>query len=201
MDMRTAWTRQGWAPGAPGYHRRVRVQVHDRTGGVPTRVVEYAEQRLTRLGRHFDLITDIEVEFENESRRGPNPACSARITVHTDGRRHPSVTADEQAADPRAALDLALDKVDRQVLKLKEKIKLERKRGAADSVDEDESTGGGELERVRLTLRPESLADAEAALDAGDNPCYVFLDESSGQVSVCFRRPDGGLTVIEPVVV
>jgi len=181
----------------------VRVQVHDRTDRVPTRVVEYAEQRLTRLGRHFDLITDIEVEFENESRRGTNPACSTRITIHTDGRRHPIVNAAEVAGDPRAALDLALDKVDRQLLKLKEKIKLERKRGAAAPVGEEdaEPTGAGELEIVRPKLRPQSIADAEAALAAGRNPCYVFLDESSGQVSVCFRRADGGLTVIEPVVV
>jgi putative sigma-54 modulation protein len=179
------------------------VQVHDRTGGVPGRVVEYAEQRLTRLGRHFDLITEIEVEFENESRRSANPACCARITVHTGGRRHPLVSAAEKAGDARAALDLALDKVDRQVLKLKEKIKLERKRagGVASAGVEPEFEGTGEVERVRLKLRPESLEDAQAALAASDNPCYVFLDESSGQVSVCFRRPDGGITVIEPVVV
>jgi putative sigma-54 modulation protein len=178
------------------------VQVHDRTEGVPTRLVEYAERRLERLGRHFDRITDVEVEFENESHRGANLACSARITVHTDGRRHPLVNANETAGDPRAALDLALDKIDRRVVKLKEKIKVERKRAGPASPDEAdiESPTAGEPERVRLKLRPESVADAEAALAAGRNPCYVFLDESSGQVNVCFRRPDGGLTVIEPVV-
>jgi putative sigma-54 modulation protein len=178
------------------------VQVHDRTEGVPTRLVAYAERRLERVGRHFDRITDVEVEFENESHRGVNVACSARITVHTDGRRHPLVNANETAGDPRAALDLALDKIDRQVVKLKEKIKVERKRAGAGPEDdaEPEPALTGELERVRVKLRPQSIADAEAALAAGRSPCYVFLDESSGQVSVCFRRPDGGLTVIEPVV-
>jgi len=183
------------------------VLVHDRTEGVSSRLVDYAEQRLVRLGRHFDRVQEAEVEFERESRRGSNPNCVVSITVRTDGRRHPFAHATETGPDARAALDLALDKVDRQVVKLKEKIKIERKRAAtqpgAGLEDEDtrsERGRGGELERIRLKLHPESIEDAEAALAAGHSPCYVFLDEATGIVNVCFRRPDGGLTVIEPVV-
>ena len=177
--------------------------MHDRTDGIPDRLVHYAEQRLERLGRHFDRVQEVEVEFEDESRRGPGANRMVRITVRTDGRRHPVAHAHETAADARAALDLALDKIDRQVVKLKEKIKIERKRAAlsADSGEDDADGGhGGEIERVRMKLRPESLQDARAALETGRHPFYVFLDESSGMVNVCYRRPDGGLTVIEPVV-
>jgi putative sigma-54 modulation protein len=179
------------------------VLVHDRTEGIPNRLVQYAEQRLLRLGRHFDRVQEVEVEFEDESRRASGSNRLVRITVRTDGHRHPVAHAHETAPDARAALDLALDKIDRQVVKLKEKIKIERKRAALPiEADRDEADGGhgGELERVRLKLRPESLQDAEAALATGRHPFYVFLDESSGMVNVCFRRPDGGLTVIEPVV-
>ena len=176
--------------------------MHDRTEGLPAGLAGYAEQRLLRLTRHFDRISEIEVEFEKESGRGSSPFCSARVTVHTAGRRHPVISANETAGDARGALDLALDKVDRQVVKLKEKIKIERKRaaGAAAAEPEPEPAGSGEVERMRLKLHPQTIEEAEAALAAGRNPCYVFLDEASGQVSVCFRRPDGGLTVIEPVV-
>jgi putative sigma-54 modulation protein len=177
------------------------VLVHDRTERLPGRLVDYAERRLLRLGRHFDKVQEVEVEFEDESRRSPNPSCAVRITVRADGRRHPVAHARESAPEARAALDLALDKIDRQVVRLKEKIKIERKRASAAVDDGDEETGhGGELERIRMKLRPESIEDAEAALAAGRQPFYVFLDEGSGMVNVCFRRPDGGLTVIEPVV-
>ncbi len=164
-------------------------------------MVEYAERRLARLSRHFDRVVEAEVEFAPESRRTAAPMCSVQITVRTDGRRHALAHAHETAGDARAALDLALDKVDRQVVKLKEKIKLERKRVAAtgdgaETADEPAS----EPERIRLKLHPESLQDAVAALDAGDQPCYVFLDEDSGAIHVCYRRSDGVLTVIEPVV-
>ena len=176
--------------------------MHDRTDVLSNQLASYAQRRLSRLSRHFDRIVDVEVDFQRESRRGSNPDCSVWITVHTDGHRHPLAHANEKAADPRMALDLALDKIDRQVVKLKEKIKLERKRAAMagpEDGDQDEAELPG-LERVRLKLQPQSLAEAEAGLELSRHPCYVFVDETSGMVNVCFRRPDGGLTVIEAVV-
>jgi ribosome hibernation promoting factor len=178
------------------------VLVHDRTEGLSNQLVGYAEQRLSRLNRHFDRILAVEVDLDRESKRGSNPDCTVRITVHTDGRRHPLAHAQERAADPRVALDLALDKIDRRVVKLKEKIKLERKRAAmiAGQDGDDEVAEAPELELIRLKLQPQSVSEAEAALESSGHPFYVFLDEASGSVNVCFRRPDGGLTVIEPVV-
>ncbi len=178
--------------------------MHDRTERVPGRLVEYAEERLLRLSRHFDRVQEVEVEFEDEVHRGSKMSFVVRITARADGHRHPVAHATEKAAEPRTALDLALDKMDRQVVKLKEKIKIERKRATLTAAGGDdleaETAPGADLERVRLKLHPQSLEDAAEALAVSRNPCYVFLDEGTGTVSVCFRRADGGLTVIEPVV-
>ena len=176
--------------------------MHDRTERIPDRLVDYAEQRLLRVGRHFDMVQEVEVEFEDESHRGSAPSCMVHITVRADGRRHPVAHVTERAADSRTALDLALDKMDRQVVKLKEKIKIERKRASQLVADEDEADEGGrgELERLRVTLRPQSFEDATEALADSDHPFYVFLDEGTGTVNVCYRRNDGGLTVVEAVV-
>lgn len=186
----------------PGYDPVVKVVVHDRTEGVPVQVRAYAEDRLRRVARHFDRIVEAEVEFAKEAGRRARPDCEVQITVRMDGRRHPLAQARERATDARAALDLALDKVDRQVVRLKEKIRVEKKRVSA-----HEGDGDGEpeilsigLERIRMRLRPQTLAEAEAALDVAPHPFYVFLDEGSGEVNVCFRRNNGGLAVIETVV-
>jgi putative sigma-54 modulation protein len=151
------------------------------------------------VARHFDKVVEAEVEFTKESRRGASQFCLVQISVRLDGRRHSLAHARERGTDPKAALDLALDKVDRQVVKLKEKIKIEKKRPlpAAPAAARERDPGP---ERIRLKLKPESIVDAEAALDTAEQPFYVFLDEGSGAVNVCFRRPDGGLAVIEPVV-
>src|SRR5439155_7165369 len=118
-----------------GYHPHVKVVVHDRTEELPARVRAYAEQRLLRVARHFDRVVEAEVEFETESRRGASTFCAVQINVRMDGRRHPLAQAREKGTDPKATLDLALDKVDRQVVRLKEKIKVEKKRPAAPTAE------------------------------------------------------------------
>lgn len=184
-----------------GIIQAVKVVVHDRTERQSQRVRTYAEQRLLKVGRHFDRVMEADVDIARESRRGANSACSVQITVRMDGRRHAVAQARETGSDVRKALDLALDKVDRQVVRLKEKIKLQKKRVAvaALAADEERERDPGPR-RTRMWLRPQTLAEAEAALASADHPFYVFLDESSGDVNVCYRRRDGGLGVIEAVV-
>jgi putative sigma-54 modulation protein len=151
------------------------------------------------VARHFDRVAEAEVEFARESGRGPSSFCSVQIIVRMDGRRLPVAQAREVGPDPKAALDVALDKVDRQVVKLKEKVKIGKKRAAPEGLGEDRERDPGP-ELIRMKLRPESIEDAMAALDTAEQPFYVFLDEGTGSVNVCFRRPDGRLAVIEPVV-
>lgn len=174
--------------------------VHDRTGELPARLRTYAEQKLVRLSRHFDSVLEAEVEFKKERRRSQDPAHVVTITVHMDGRRHPVATAREAGLDRRAALDLGLDKVDRQVIKLKEKIK-ERKRPAPPAPAPALTASGNGTTRLRLKLRPESLAEAEAALRRDEDQHFrLYLDEDSGEVRLLYRRQDGTMAVIEPVI-
>jgi putative sigma-54 modulation protein len=182
----------------------VKVVVHDRTEGLPAGVREYAEKRLQRVERHFDRVVEAAVEVVRESRRDGSPFCSVQITVQMDGRRHPLAKAKETGPDVRAVLDRTLDKVDRQVVKLKEKIKIERKRSAAQAAlpgDEDEGDGRDPgPQRFRLKLRPQTAAEAEVALANSAHPFYVFLDEGSGEINICYWREDGALAIVEPVV-
>ena len=178
----------------------MRVVVHDRTGELPDRLRTYAERKLVRLSRHFDRVLDAEVEFKPERRRSQDPAHVVTITVHMDGRRHPVATAREAGPDRHAVLDLALDKIDRQVVKLKEKIK-ERKRHDPDGAQVPLKVSANGPARIRLKLRPESLQEAEAVLRRDDAQLFhLFLDEDSGDIQLVYRRQDGSLAVIEPVV-
>jgi len=190
----------GFEPLRPGYTRPVRVVVHDRTGELPGRLRTYAERKLVRLSRHFDRILDAEVEFRQERRRSHEPAHVVTITVHMDGRRHPVANAREENLDRQTALDLGLDKIDRQVVKLKEKIK-ERKRPGPDAGPAPLKVSGNGPARIRVKLRPQSLQEAEAELRRDeDRHFHLFLDEDSGAIQLAYRREDGSIAVIEPVV-
>jgi putative sigma-54 modulation protein len=180
----------------------VKVVLHDRTDGLGQEVRENAERKLTRLARHFEKVADAEVEFSEERKRSGLTTSVVRINVHLDGRRAPVLSAHERGADPQSALDLALDKIDRQVVKHKEKVK-QRKQAVSPlrvPVQEDVRERSEEPERIRLKLRPMSVADAVAELEADSQAFLVYLDEDSGEIQIAVKRADGSIAVIEPVV-
>jgi putative sigma-54 modulation protein len=180
----------------------VKVVLHDRTDIVGPELREYAQRKLTRLEHHFGKVAEAALEFSPERNRNGLTTVTCRINVHVDGRRTPLLSAHESGADPQAAFDLAFDKIDRQVVKLKEKRTTRKKAvspvrvpPADDGVERDT-----EPERIRMKLRPVSVEDAIAELQSDGQSFHVFLDEDTGNVEIAFRRSDGSVGVIEPVV-
>ena len=106
----------------------MKVVLNDRTAGLRPELKEYAQRKLERLARRFGRVADAEVDFAKEAKRFGLDVTVCRITIHVDGRRTPVLSAHERGADPQAALDLALDTIDRQVVKLKER-RTHRKQG------------------------------------------------------------------------
>lgn len=74
---------------------------------------QYVNDKFTRLERHFDQITSIQVILSTV----PN-AHKAESTIHVTGS---DLFAVAEATDMYAAIDSLTDKLDRQILKHKEK--------------------------------------------------------------------------------
>jgi len=81
----------------------------------------YVEEKFERLSRHFDRIISIQVILEVEKLKQKIEA-----TLHIAGGE---VVANAEHQDMYAAIDLLADKLDRQLIKHKEK-QLERLQGA-----------------------------------------------------------------------
>ena len=184
------------------YTRVVKVVLHDRTDGLGKDLRETAERKLTRLTRHFGKVVDAELEFSEQKKRSGLSTTMVKINVHLDGRKTPVLTVHEQAADAQSALDLALDKIDRQVVRHKEKIKHRKQPVSPVRVPAEELRGERPdgPERVRLKLRPMTVEDALAELSADSQAFLVFLEEDTGSTLIAVKRSDGSVTVIEPVV-
>jgi putative sigma-54 modulation protein len=73
----------------------------------------YVDSKFERLGRHFDNVINIHVILSVEKLRQ-----KAEATLHVNGAK---VFADSVQEDMYAAIDTLIDKLDRQVLKHKEK--------------------------------------------------------------------------------
>lgn len=81
----------------------------------------YVDTKLERLERHFDRITNVNVILKVEKQRQ-----KAESTIRISGGE---VFADAEADDLYAAIDLLADKLDRQLIKQKEKSKDRKQRG------------------------------------------------------------------------
>jgi len=180
----------------------VKVVLHDRTDGVGQEVRENAERKLARLARHFGKVAEADVDFSEERKRSGLATIVCRINIHLDGRRTPLLSAHERGADALSALDLALDKIDRQVVKYKEKVTHRKKPLSAVSMppEDGEEARSPEPERIRLKLRPMTVSEAVAELEADGQAFYVYLDEDSGTMQIVARRADGTVSVIEPII-
>jgi ribosome hibernation promoting factor len=181
----------------------MKVVFRDRTELGAPQLRSYAEKRMTRLTRHLEKVAVAEITFAPQSRRanGTDAEKAVKIIVHADGRKKPILSAEERGHDLRATLDLALDKVDRQVRVLKEKI-VDRHRGRPLPGDDEEPPGRLEAmpDRVKQRVLPETVEEAAAALEANGHLFHLFLDDGTGELQVIYRRADGSLAVLEPIV-
>lgn len=78
----------------------------------------YVQNKFERLERHFDHMTNVHVILSVEKLRQ-----KAEASFHVSGH---DVYADAEHEDMYAAIDGLIDKLDRQVLKHKEKMKNHR---------------------------------------------------------------------------
>ena len=90
----------------------------------------YVQEKLERLERHFDHVTNVHVILSPEKNQQ-----KAEATVRISGA---DVFADATHDDMYAAIDALIDKLDRQVLKHKEKMQTRRGTGIpAPAADEE----------------------------------------------------------------
>lgn len=75
---------------------------------------EYVSSKIDRVIRHFDNVTSINVILSVEKLKQ-----KAEVTLHVRGK---DIFVESDDADMYAAIDSMADKLDRQVLKYKQKI-------------------------------------------------------------------------------
>jgi putative sigma-54 modulation protein len=76
---------------------------------------DYVREKLQRIERHFDNLIDVHVVLEVEKQRQ-----KAEATIHASGA---TIHAEAVEQDMYAAIDALIDKLDRQVLRHKERTR------------------------------------------------------------------------------
>ena len=80
---------------------------------------EYVLTKLDRVTRHFDQVVDITVLLSVEKLKEKERRQTAEVTLHVKGK---DIFAECSSEDLYAAIDQLMDKLDRQVVRHKDKV-------------------------------------------------------------------------------
>ena len=195
------------------------VRVHARNGHVDDEIRELAAAKVLHAGRILDDDGgSADVEFaERTNPRLADERYRVEITTVLKGR---TVRVEAAAADDRAALDIAVDKFERQLRRLKERL-VQRHRGQAaarngggadpaqvteampdaepSAAPEDGDNPANVVRVKRFELRPMSVDEAALQMDMLGHAFFFFLDAETGHHCVLYHRRDGAFGLIESV--
>lgn len=168
------------------------------------RIVTYVDKKVGKLGRHIGNVDDIRVDLSySKAARSAVDRHVAQITIRGKGY---ILRTEESADDLFAAIDTAVDKMQRQI----ERYKGKRQRGRGDGVPasqvgaepmEAEPAEEGEsiVRRKTFTLTPmDELEAIEQMKLLGHEEFFVFYNASTNAINVLYTRRDGTYGLIEP---
>ena len=170
------------------------------------------ERKLQRLDRITHDMAEADVELIGHASHANDNAQVAEVTLRNNGDVLRSTAS---GATPIAALDSVLDKLERQVVRTKERPGSVRKRQSdeLESVLQREALGTIDtdadrrprdrrptvVKTKRFDMQPMFEEDAIAQMEELGHAFFVFLDAETEQVAVLYRRADGNYGLIQPV--
>ena len=152
----------------------MQVTVKGKNTTVPEKVRARAERKLTKIQRFDDRILAMDVEFSEE--RNPRVADPHRVEV-TLTTKSGLVRAHANATDPASAVDQVVDRLERQVKKLKGR-----------RVDRTQHAEGV---KAIPPLPPDELGKVPGTPGPAGTDTGPVDDDKTGQAPVVYRRPDG----------
>ncbi len=173
----------------------MKINFRGKNGFVFTKAIEsYISEKLKRVSQYFNSPDEVEARI----------VCSVlheiqtiEITIPT---KHTILRAEVNEHDLYTAVDFAIDKLETQIKRHKDKINsLYRQReGIADffkSNDEldikgleAEIVGTNLVKNKKVELEPMTADEAAMNMELVDHDFYVFLDKETSKVSIIYKR-------------
>lgn len=172
---------------------------------VPEKLRAHAEHKLAKVQRFDDRILAMDVEFSQERNPRVPQAHTVEVTVTTKSRL---LRAHASAADPATAVDQVIDRLERQIKKLKGR-RVDRTQHA-DGVKtlpapaqppEPGETGEQLFARYkRIEMKPMAPEEAIEQMERLGYDFFLFSNAETQWANVVYRRRNGGYGLIEPEV-
>lgn len=171
------------------------------------------------IGKNIEVTDSIRADIEKKLARmdkyfviDDNVLCRAVVRSYTVGAKveitiftkEMDFRAEVKNADLYAAVDLAVDKLEGQMRKLKTRIERKKETDslgralAFENIKDYEEEEPDEIVRTKsIRLEPMSIDEAVTRMEALGHSFFMYLDEEDDEIAVVYARVDGGYGVIE----
>jgi len=157
----------------------------------------YVQDKLDRFDKFLDNPAEASVVLSVEKFRH-----IAEINIYGDRL---NLIGKEETNDMYSAIDMALDKLEKQIKKNKEKIREHRGASRARTMERmtEETTiyeneSGRQIKVRNIEYKPMDIEEATMQMDLVSDNFLVFTNAKTDKVNVLYRRKDGHFGLIEP---
>lgn len=189
----------------------MRTTVKARNFELTDRLRGQIERKLHRLERVAHPDADATVELIVNASRASETSHVAEVSLVNNGTVLRSVAAGPSLI---AALDILLDRLERQAVRARERPRSVRDRQeeeqqaratsdlavAGTVLDEEAPRGPSVVKIKRFDMTPMFEEDAIVRMDELGHAFFVFLNAETERIGVVYRRGDGNYGLIDPVV-
>lgn len=160
-------------------------------------VQEYIEEKVNDLEKLFNKS---EALSANVLCKGYEKYVVVEITIPL---KHLILRAESKGDTLFMAIDLAVDKIERQLLKHKRKVNsmIKKREGIANyfsDLEEEQEVQKPEIKQKEVELTEMSQEEAITQMELLDHDFFLYIDDKTHKQTLVYVRHDGGYGVIEP---
>ncbi len=158
---------------------------------------DYAREKISRIEKFVSNINEVHAILSLEKR-----SHIAEVIVNVNRAQFAAKEVNED--NMYTAIDLVMDKIERQAKKYKDKITShkEQHRRARHNIFSAEimepSQAPNMVKTESVFIKKMVVDDAISEIGVQDDDFFVFINEDTEKVNVLYRRRDGDLGLIEP---
>ena len=159
---------------------------------------EYADEKLERLNKYLDdsdnVKANIVVKVQNYKQK-------VEVTIPLKSF---ILRAEEVQDDFYSAIDIVVDKIERQIRKNKTKLQSKKIRNSKEIVfdyiedyKDEEEEKGSIVKRKKIEVKPMSEEEAIIQMELLGHQFYLFKDAETLKPALVYKRNDGCYRIIE----
>lgn len=164
----------------------------------------YIRKKMEKLEKYFDQIMEATATVSVEKHR--------QIFEVTLQAKRAIIRAEEESENIYTSIDRVVEKLERQIMKYKEKLysksfsEYNRQKDLEFSENKEVTMGDDDDEDIKIVktkkfvIKPMSPEEASLQMELLGHSFYVFNNEVTDQINVIYKRKDGNLGLIEPEI-